>query len=502
MTHLLGIDLGTSSVKVVIVDEGGRLLGVGMREYPIHTPQPNWAEQDPEDWWRASIEATGEALARAGVEGESVEAVGFSGQMHGFALVDEAGAPVGPAIIWPDQRTVTEVQEITDLLGAEMLAQVAGTAPATGFLAPTMRWLRKHDPARLDASYAALMPKDYVRLRLTGEMATDASDASATAAFDQRSRTWSAQIIERLELPARLLPRVIGSAEVAGALMPKAAQALGLRAGIPVATGCADQAAQAVANGLLDPGVGSITIGTGGQLFMPLTAPQADPGLRLHTFCHGHPARWYALGAMLAAGLSLRWLRNTVGMANDPDAYPKLAALAANTPPGADGLLFLPYLVGERSPIMDPKARGTFVGLALRHELGHLVRAIMEGVSFAMRQILDIMLELGGPVEYMLAAGNGLGSPVWRQITTDILNWPLRLSQEGERSGAGAALLGGIAAGVYPDFEAVRDLARSAAAPVITEPVAATARFYDEQYGRFLQVYPALKSVMHELHGE
>ncbi|MCC7205988.1 MAG: xylulokinase [Anaerolineae bacterium] len=502
MTHLLGIDLGTSSVKVVVIDETGRLLGVGNREYPIHTPRPNWAEQDPEDWRRASIDAARQALTRAGLSGESIVSIGFSGQMHGFALVDEAGAPVGPAIIWPDQRSVTEVQEITDLLGVGTLADVAGTAPATGFLAPTMRWLRKHDAARLDASHAALMPKDYVRLHLTGEMATDASDASATAAFDQRRRAWSQDIIARLDLPARLLPRVIGSADAAGTLMPKAADALGLRAGIPVATGAADQAAQAVANGLLDPGFGAITIGTGGQLFMPLTTPRADPQLRLHTFCHGHPARWYALGAMLSAGLSLRWLRNTIGMANDPDAYPKLAALAANVPPGADGLLFLPYLVGERSPIMDPRARGTFVGLALRHELGHLVRAIMEGVAFAMRQILDIMLDLGGPVEGMLAAGNGLGSDVWRQLTADILNRPLRLSQQGERSGAGAAFLGGIAAGVYPDFEAVRDLAKRAASPILTEPDPARARFYDERYGRFLEVYPALRPVMHELHGE
>lgn len=501
MTRLIGIDLGTSSVKVVVIDENGRLLGVGTREYPIHTPQPSFAEQEPEDWWRASTAALREAITLSGSAPDAIRGIGLCGQMHGPALVDSGGAPVGPAIIWPDQRSVIEVQEIFDLVGAETLARVAGTAPATGFLAPTLRWLRKHDPGRLDRAAACLLPKDYVRLRLTGEIATEASDASATAMFDIRRRTWSEDIVRALDIPARLLPRVLDSAEVAGMLTREAAEMLGLLPGVPVVAGSADQAAHAVGSGLLDPGIGSVAVGTGGQLISVLTAPQADPGLRLHTFCHAHPERWYVLGAMLAAGLSLRWLRNTLGMAGDPDAYEKLAALAAQAPPASGGLLFLPYLVGERSPLMDPLARGCFVGLTLRHELGHMVRAIMEGVAFAMRQILDIILAFELPVERLLAVGNGMGSPVWRQIMADVLARPLHLAAEGERPGVGAALIAGIGAGVYRDYDEVRAVVGRGGLPAVTTPDPERARQYDDHYARFLQVYPALRPVMHDLRG-
>jgi xylulokinase len=500
--YLLGIDLGTSSLKAVVIREDGQLLGVGTQEYPILTPQPAWAEQEPEAWWRAAVLSVREALKRAAqAAGEpiTIGGIGLSGQMHGFALVGADHQPVGPAIIWPDQRSVEEVGEITTLIGSERLARIAGTAPATGFLGPTLRWLCKHDPARLDRAQACLMPKDYVRLRLTGNIATDASDASATAIFDIGQRRWSDEIIKALELPARLLPPVLESNEVAGQLTPSAAEALGLRPGIPVVTGCADQAAQAVGNGLIDPGTGSVTIGTGGQLFAPLTAPAADPQLRLHTFCHAPAGRWYALGAILSAGLSLRWLRDTLGLRETPDAYGQLSALAAQVPPGADGLLFLPYLVGERAPLMDPRARGCFVGLTLRHERGHLARAIMEGVALAMRQVLNIMLELN-PVETLLASGNGLVlSPVWRQIVTDVFASPLRLAKAGERAGVGAALIAGIGAGLFRDYADLRPITGQAAATDLSEPDAERAAFYLEQYKRFVQVYPLLKPILHDL---
>src|SRR5215510_2015816 len=392
MTRLLGIDLGTGSVKAVVIDETTKILGVGSQEYPIDIPQPGYAEQEPEGWWRATFHAVRQALAEAG-NGE-IDAIGLSGQMHGVTLIDAKKEPIGPSIIWADQRGAGEVAEVIAAVGTDHLARIAGTAPAAGFMAPTLCWLKKHDPARLEHARACLLPKDYVRLRLTGEVATDASDASATALFDVRQRQWSNVIIEALDLPDHLWPNVFESADIVGALTRSAADALGLQVGIPVAAGCADQPAQAVGSGLIDPGIGSITIGTGGQVFAPLKTPPVDEALRLHIFCHAPADRWYVLGAMLSAGMSLRWLRDLLGMKDDPDAYKKLSALAADVPPGSDGLLFMPYLVGERAPLMDPAARGGFVGLALGHGVGYMARAVMEGVAFAMKQILAVMIEL------------------------------------------------------------------------------------------------------------
>jgi xylulokinase len=495
VTRLLGIDLGTSSVKAIIIDEQAHILGVGSREYPINVPQPGWAEQNPDDWWQATILAIRQAQQQAGQQ--PVDAIGFSGQMHGTVLIDSRKQPIGPAIIWADQRTADEVAEITEIIGVDQLARIAGTAPAAGFMGPTVCWLRKHDPARLDKARACLLPKDYVRLRLTGDVGTDATDASSSALFDVRQRQWSDVILEALDLPGHLWPNVFESADVAGALTTSAAEVLGLEVGIPVVAGCGDQPAQAVGNGLIDPGIGSITIGTGGQLFAPQSRPQADPLLRLHTFCHAPADRWFIMGAMLSAGLSLRWLRDLHGMTADPDAYPKLSALAAAVPPGADGLLFLPYLVGERSPIMDARARGSFVGLALGHGLGHMARAIMEGVAFAMRQILDVMLGVDVPVSQLLASGGGLAAPLWRQIVADVLNRPLLLASGQERAGVGAAVIAGVGIGTYSSYAEAR---RAVITPYeVTEPDPQRAAFYDEHYQRFLQLYPLLKPVMHDL---
>ncbi len=498
MARLLGIDLGTSSVKAVIADERAHVLGVGSQEYRIEVPQPGWAEQEPEAWWQATITAVRQALAEAGSPTTDViDAIGFSGQMHGTILLDAERQPVGRAIIWADQRSAVEVGEIMSLVGTDQLARIAGTAPAAGFMGPTVRWLQKHDPARLEQARSVVLPKDYVRLRLTGEVGTEATDGSSTALFDVRQRQWSSTIIETLDMPDNIWPNVYESADVVGALTKPAAQALGLPAGIPVTAGCGDQPAQAVGNGLIDPGVGSVTIGTGGQLFAPMTRPQADPLLRLHSFCHAPADRWFVMGAMLSAGLSLRWLRNTMGMAQDPDAYNRLAALAADVPPGCNGLLFMPYLVGERSPLMDPLARGCFVGLTLGHELGHLARAIMEGVAFAMRQILDVMTGIGTPIDQLLASGGGLASAVWRQIVADVLARPLRLSTGRERAGAGAAVVAGIGVGVYSSYSEAQ---RAVALPFeLTEPDPQRSAIYAEQYKRFVQLYPLLKPVLHEL---
>ncbi|MCC7449278.1 MAG: xylulokinase [Anaerolineae bacterium] len=496
MTRLLGIDLGTSSVKVVIIDEQANIRGVGAEEYPILIPRPNWAEQDPEDWWKATISAVRQALKQSG--DKAVDAIGFSGQSHGGVLLDADNRPIGNAIIWADQRSAQEVDEVIDLIGRDQLARIAGTAPATGFIGPTLLWLQKHDPATIEKARHFLLPKDYVRFRLTGEVAVEATDAATTSLFDIRQRQWSTTIIETLNLPESIWPAVFEAADIVGSLTKAAADELGVEAGVPVSAGSGDQPAQAVGNGLIDPGIGSITIGTGGQLFAPQQQPQVDPELRLHTFCHAPADRWFIMGAMLSAGLSLRWLRDLHGMTGDPQAYEKFSALAAQVPPGAGGLLFLPYLVGERSPLMDPLARGCFVGLTLGHGIGHLARAIMEGVSFAMRQNLDVMLGLGTPIEVIVASGGGMAAPLWRQIMADIFERPLRLSAGRERAGVGAAVIGGVGIGTYSSYQ---DAQRAVAAPYeLTEPNPEQVRLYREQYARFAQVYPLLKPVMHALH--
>ncbi len=493
MTHLLGIDLGTSSVKVLLIDLAGRTIAVAAHEYPIETPHPGHAEQSPAAWWAAVVAAVRAVLAQAGKV--DIQAIGLCGQMHGFALVDSAAQPIAPAIIWPDQRTTAEVAIMQERIGAERLAYLAGTLPATGFMGPTMLWLQKHQPSVLEKAAAALLPKDMIRAYLTGEIATDASDASASGIFDIHQRTWSDEIVNTLGLPGHLLPRVLESTDIAGYLTPAAAEILGLPAGIPVAAGSADQAAQAVGNGLIDPGFGSVTLGTGGQVFIPLTQPQTD--IHLHTFCHAAPDRWYMMGAMLSAGMSLRWLRDMLGLREMPEAYTLLSDEAAEVPPGADGLLFLPYLVGERSPLMDSQASGVFVGLSLHHNRAHLARAIMEGVAFALRHILDVMTAQNVAVEGFLAAGNGLNSPIWRQITADILARPLRLSSSGEHTALGAALIAGIGAGIYPDFAALRTI--TTRPTTTTEPDTAHEAVYRQQYALFLQAYPALQGIMHGL---
>jgi xylulokinase len=494
MANLLGIDLGTSSVKAVVIDENADVIGLGQHEYPIQSPQSGWAEQNPQIWWEAVVIAVRQAVSRAGVP---ISTIGLSGQMHGIVLIDSDAQAVGSAIIWADQRSTAEVDEIITRIGRERIVHIAGTAPATGFMASTLLWLLHHDPSRFDRAAACLLPKDYIRLRLTGNAAAEVSDASATALFDIRARQWSDEIVSELGLPRHLLPLLLESSALAGQLQSTAAEALGLPSGIPVVAGCADQVAQAVGNNLLNPGDGSVTLGSGGQLFMPLAQPLANSNVALHNFCHAPSDRWYLLGAMLTAGLSFRWLRDLLSLTGDSQAYPQLAALAADVPPGADGLLFLPYLAGERSPLMDSLARGCFIGLTLRHERGHLARAIMEGVAFALRHILDSMIASGTPVNHLLAAGNGLSSPIWRQIVVDILAHPLYQSSGEERTAVGAALVAGIGTGVYGAYGDLQHINRGEMH--ITEPITANVNFYSERYAHYKTLYPLLQSTFHYL---
>lgn len=504
MALLLGIDIGTSSAKAVLFDsELSRTVAVAGREYPINKPAPDRAEQDPDEWWRATIAVVRQVTAQA--RRKDVAAISFSGQMHGTVLLDRAGVPLHPAIIWADQRSPAACATLTAKVGPEYYASITGTVPAVGFQGPTLVWLAEHEPELLAQTAQVILPKDYVRLRLTGEIATEVSDAASTGVFNISSQSWATELLANVGLAETLFPPVLASTDIAGQLRPEAAEALGLAAGLPVIAGCADQPAQAVGNGLIAPGKASVTTGSGGQVFTPLQLAGSSPeetirtDSRLHVFNHAVPNMWYVLGAILSAGLSLRWLRQVTGLEGRDDAYPRLSAEAATVPVGAAGLIFLPYLSGERTPYMDPLARGSFIGLSAYHHRGHLARAVMEGVALALRQALEISLSLGGQVETVIAAGGGAESQVWRQIQADVFGLPLQQSLLSEQAGVGAALLAGVGAGVYTDLaDACRRVVRYGP---VTEPDLARHARYNELYERFTQLYPRLREDFHWLAG-
>jgi xylulokinase len=493
MTYLLGIDIGTSTTKAVLWDAAAaQIVAISTgHEYPIHKPQPNYAEQNPDDWWDATVKAVRDVMQQVGKV--NIAGISFSGQMHGVVLLDAAQKPLHPAIIWADQRSNEQVVGLLEIFTPDEFAQITGTLPAVGFMAATLLWLKTHQPELLARTKYVISPKDYVRLKMTGLVHSEPSDAAATALFDIRSGNWSSTILEKTGLPADIFPPIVPSSAVVGELTATAASELGLQVSIPVIAGCADQPAQAIGNGLIAPGKASVTMGSGGQVFVPLeNITQTDP--RLHIFNHAVPRRWYSLGAILSAGLSLRWLRDVSGLQGNPDAYPILSQEAASVAAGADGLLFLPYLSGERTPHMNPHARGVFFGLSYHHTRGHLARAVMEGVTFALKQALDISLELGGQVEAVIASGGGAESIVWRQIMADIFGLPLYQSHITEQAAVGAALVAGVGAGVYANFgEACQPLMQYGR---ITEPNRAHQIMYQEPYEQFLRLYPLLKSEM------
>jgi xylulokinase len=489
MAALLGIDLGTSAVKAVVIGPDARVIGTGTCEIPMEVPEPNRAEQDPEAWWSNTVMAVRAALHAAG--DPEIVGIGLDGHMHGFALLDEAHRPVGRAITWADQRTARLIPSLEARVGVERFLSVAGTRPAAGFMAPTMAWLAEHEPVRLDVARAAVMPKDYLRLHLTGEVATDISDASATALFDIGARRWSSELCEIIGVPERLLPPLLESAAVAGTLRQEAASELSLPAGIPVAAGSSDQCALSVANGRLDRGQGSVALGTGGQILNPVEHATADPAGRTHTFCHAVPDRWYVLGATLAAGMSLRWLRDRLRL-QTKNPYASLDRLAEEVPAGSDGLIFLPYLVGERSPVMDPDASGAFLGVTLGHKRAHLTRAVLEGVACSLRATRDAVVDAGGPCDAWLATGNGLASPLWRSILADVFGEPLHYADAPERTGMGAALIGGIAAGEYAGYSEAAEAARPPL--VVTEPDPDNVSRYDDLYARYSRLSELLLS--------
>jgi len=488
---LIGLDLGTSSTKTVAMSADGQVLARASREYPIRTPRAGWAEQDPQWWWQAAVEAIQQVLREGLIDPSVVRGISFSGQMHGTVLLGEDLAPLRPAIIWADQRSAAQVDQAKAKVGLERMLEWTANSLYPGFMGATLAWMAQEEPETLKRTRWAVLPKDYVRLRLTGEVATDVSDASATAVYDTVNRRWSGEMLKALGIPEGLMPKVLESEYVAGAVTKKAAEATGLPAGIPVVAGGGDQPVAALGNGVVEPGMLLVTIGTGGQLFAAMESPLVDSRARVHTFCHCVPKRWHLLGATLCAGLSLRWLRNNLRAVAPGIDYEQMSELAAQAPPGSEGLLFCPYLIGERTPHLDPDAQGAFVGLTLRHALPHLVRAIMEGVAFSLRDALEVFRLLGLEPQRAIVSGGGGRSRVWRQILADVLGMELVRAEGEEQAAIGAAMLAGMGTGVYVSpAEACSRVVRLGDR---VEP-SPGAELYTERYRQFLKCYPALKA--------
>jgi xylulokinase len=456
---IVGLDVGTTSVKAVEIDEDGALVSRAAEGYRFATPHAGWAEQDPEDWWRATQRALG-AIRGA------PKAIGFTGQMHGLVVLDPNDRVLRPAILWNDQRTAKECAEIEDVVGLERLVALTGNRALTGFTAPKLLWLRTHEPDAYARIAHVLLPKDYVRLRLTGERVIDVSDASGTLLFDVARRTWSDEVCNALVVPREWLATAHESTEVAGA---------------------GDQAAGALGVGIATPGPVSVVLGTSGVVFAALDSFVADPRARAHVFCHAVPGTWHAMGVMLSAAGSLRWLREVVG-----GNYATLLEEADAWPPGSDGLLFAPYLTGERTPHADPDVRATFQGLALGHDRGALVRAVLEGVAYGLRDSLELLRGLGVEATVGRVSGGGARSALWLRIVASVLGLPLERTEVEEGAAYGAALLAGVRAGVW------RDAAEAVAACVrvreTIEPDPAWQAVYEDGYGRFRSLYPALKT--------
>jgi xylulokinase len=492
MSVAIGLDVGTTGAQAIAVDAEGRVVGTGSSEYPLLTPQPQWTEQDPEAWWRAVREVLGSAAAQVAERGDVVAGLGLTGQMHGSVFLDAAGEVIRPALLWNDQRTARQCEAITELVGPRRLVEITGNRALTGFQAPKVLWLRDEEPKAYARIEHVLLPKDYVRYRLAGELATDASDAAGTLFLDVEGRDWSVEVLEALGVPPGWLPPVHESPEVAGVLAPEVASGLGLPARVPVAAGAGDNAAAAVGTGIVREGLMTSSIGTSGVLFAHADAPAVDPSGRIHAFCHAVPSRYCLLSVTLSAGGSLRWWRDVTGV-----AYDGLVAEAETVPVGSEGLLFLPYLTGERTPHLDPRARGVFLGLTARHTRGHMTRALMEGVLFGMRDGLEIMRGIGVRPKEIRATGGGASVPLWLRLQADVYGLPVHRLQIEEGAAYGAALLGHVAAGTFANVDEAAAVVRTM--PEATEPDAQATQTYEALSEVYRSSYDSMREGMHRL---
>jgi len=505
MAYLLGIDISTTGAKALLITERGEVVASAITEYQLATPRPLWSEQSPEDWWAGACASVRAVLAQAGASGDEIAGVGLTGQMHGLVLLDRRGKPLRPAILWNDQRTADQCLEISRRVGGlEKLLELTGNAVIPGFTAPKILWVRQNEPEVYRLVERVLLPKDYVRYRLTGEYATDVSDASGTSLLDVANRRWSSPVLNALDIPPAWMPFCHESPEVSGRVSESGADATGLRVGTPVVAGCGDQAAQAVGSGVTESGIISVTSGTSGVVFAQSDSFVYHPHGRLHAFCHAVPGRWHLMGVMLAAGGSLRWLRDALGEPERSmaallgcDPYDLLTSEAARAPVGSDGLVFLPYLTGERTPYPDPDARGAFVGLTVRHRKSHLVRSVLEGVSFGLRDALELIKELGVPIDQVRVSGGGAKSPLWRQIQADVFGTELVLVNVTEGAAYGAALLAGVGAGSFASVE--QAVGSTVRVTDLTLPDPGRVESYRNLYRIYRSLYPSLQTTFREL---
>ncbi len=498
MAAYIGIDVGTSGTKTLLVDERGAVLSSATVEYPLHHPKPGWAEQDPEDWWRATVESIRKVMQGSGIGVGEVKGLGLSGQMHGTVFLDDRDRVLRPAILWCDQRTAAECDEITDTIGYAALIKHTSNPALTGFSAPKVLWLRTNEPDVYARVRRVLLPKDYIRFRLSGDFCGEVSDASGTLLFDVTHRRWSDHVLHKLEIPKAWLPDVFESPEPSTKLNTEAASATGLAKGTPIVGGGGDQAAGGVGNGIVREGIVSSTIGTSGVVFASTASPKLDQKGRVHTFCHAVPATWHVMGVMLAAGGSFQWFRNVLGVeevaeakTKGVDPYEVLTANAAKAPAGSEGLIFLPYLSGERTPHADPFARGVFFGLSPRHDKAALTRAVMEGVTYGMRDSLEIIRGMGVRIEQIRASGGGARSKLWRRMQADMFESPVVTIDKDEGPAFGVALLAAVGTGAYASVEEACDATIRIVDEV--EPDAATSAIYNDYYPIYQHLYLDLK---------
>jgi xylulokinase len=496
-TYVLGIDVGTGGTRALIIGTDGRVFASATAEHePLASPHPGWAEQHPEDWWRAAGIAIRKALAKGQLRGEQISCVGFSGQMHGAVMLDASGTVVRPALIWCDVRTEKQCRDLTERIGAEQLIRLTCNPALANFTLTKLLWTRENEPQSWKLARSVLLPKDYVRFRLTGERATDVADASGTLLLNVAQRQWSGEILQFAEIDPSLLPALHESPEICGKISSAGADATGLSMGTPVVAGAGDQAAGAIGMGVVAPGAVSATIGTSGVVFAATDHPALDPKGRLHTFCHAVPDRWHVMGVTQAAGLSLRWFRDQFARtraADERDPYDELTSEAATAPPGSDGLLWAPYLMGERTPHLDPSARGVLAGLTASHTRAHVIRAILEGVAFSLQDAFAIFAEMNVPVKSIRLGGGGARSPLWRQIQADVYGHEVEIVEAEECAAFGAAILAGVGAKMWPSVDVACDSVVRAVKRV--SPIPANTAIMNAAGKAYRRIYPAMKSI-------
>ncbi len=484
---LLGIDVSTTGAKALLIDQDGQVVFSATTPLTLQTPRPLWSEQDPREWWQGTKESIQKVIAEAGISSESVAAVGLTGQMHGLVMLNDSGEVLRPAILWNDQRTASQCDQIRSWVGRERLIQITGNDALTGFTAPKILWVRENEPEIYAQARHILLPKDYIRYKLTGEFALDRAGGSGTILFDLKARTWSGEILAALDIPAEWLPPTYEGTQITGQISSQAAAETGLIAGTPVVGGAGDQAAQAVGVGAVEPGIIALTLGTSGVVFAPTESALIEPQGRLHAFCHALPDRWHFMGVMLSAAGSLQWHRDTIA----PElSFDQLVDEAQEISPGSEGLLFLPYLTGERTPYPDPLARGAWVGLTVRHHRAHLTRAVLEGVAFGLKDSFTLIQQAGlGSLDQVRVSGGGAKSQLWKQILADVLGVELVTVNTTEGAAFGAALLAGVGAGLFTD---VPEAAERMIQLTGSTPPSSAMRAYQDYYPRYRELYPAL----------